>query len=243
MPTHLYCLLPAGGEAAPAPDTGSVRVLEVGGIAAWVGDSATERLPRDKRRAAVEAIEHDRIIGSALSRGVTPLPATLTDPYLNDEEALADIANRAGEIRASLSEIDGAVEMAVIVAGRGPLVPSSASPAEARPGRAYLERVRDLPNRLAALADEIDSRLQMVVLASSRRIDADRLGLSHLVLRGRVDEYRSLALRCVFEGYRVVVDGPRAPYSFAAFSPGTTPNPGPPISRHEIGKLNRDEKT
>jgi hypothetical protein len=226
MPTHLYCLLPAGSDSAPpelADASAAVRGLRVGGIVAWVASTTEPRLTREGRRAADAAVRHDRIIAHALSRGVTPVPATLADPYPSDAALVDDVGSRIEEIVASLGRVSGAVEMAVILAPREAGRESVDQPAApGGPGRQYLERQRDLPARLAAAADDIDERLRPTALASSRRADKDRVGLSHLVRTADVDLYRAIAVAQLSDRYRIVVDGPRAPYSFAAFSPRQT---------------------
>ncbi len=229
MPTHLYCLLPAGGDSAPPPSDRlsraergviTVRALAVGRVVAWVASTPESRLTREGRRAAGEAVRHDRVIAQALARDITPVPATLADPYPSDAQLAADVGSREGEITEALDRIAGSVEMAVILGASGSDGDSDEEPASSGgPGRTYLERKRDLPARLSAAADDIDRGLGEIARASSRRTDRDRIGLSHLVWRADVDRYRSFALAFLSTGYRIVVDGPRAPYSFAAFSP------------------------
>lgn len=237
MPTHLYCLLPAGSNSAPPPPSDSspnvgqseakgaepgvaVRTLRIGGIVAWVASTADSRLTREGRRAAGEAVRHDQVVAQALARDVTPVPATLTDPYADDAALIADITSRTAEIVAAFDRARGAVEMAVILAPRDADAPDEPE-GSGGPGRKYLERLRELPGRLAAAADEIDHRLAGVTRESTRRVDRDRIGLSHLIRREDVAAYRTVALACASDSYRMVVDGPRAPYSFAAFSPQT----------------------
>lgn len=228
MPTRLYCLLPAGSDTAapgadglPQPERGApTRTLRVGDLVAWVASTTEARLTREGRRAAAEAVRHDRVIAQALAREITPVPATLADPYPDDDAVAADVESRTAEIVEALGRVAGAVEMAVIVAQREPdPVVDGDQTSAGGPGRRYLERRRDLPVRLSATADEIDDRLRPLALASTRRADKDRVGLSHLILRADVDRYRTLAVARLSDRYRIVVDGPRAPYSFAAFSP------------------------
>jgi len=144
------------------------------------------------------------------------MPATLADPYPDDDAVKKDLSARADEIRAALSRIAGSVEMAVILA-RGVAEPDPESAPTS--GRQYLERLRDLPADLSAAGDDIDRRVGPLVIAGSRRPATDRLGLSHLIRRNDVDAYRSAVLGAASGRIRLVVDGPRAPYSFAAFAP------------------------
>lgn len=212
MPTHLYCLLPATTDAVPPA---SVRVLAIAdGLIAWVSDSSSPRLSRDARDAARATVEHDRVVGAALAQGVTPVPALLADPYEADAEATVDVAMRSNEILEALERISGRVEMTAIVAM------NDATPAAAPGrGRAYLEQLRSQPSRAAAIADRLAAGLQGVAGQPVRRADGGRVAISHLVGRASVQDYRSRALAFAGDGYRIVIDGPRAPYSFAAYSP------------------------
>lgn len=215
MPTHLYCLLPAGRDVAP-PESPAVRALVSGGIIAWVADAPSARLARDVREAARATLEHDRVVSVALRHGVTPVPASLADPYESDAAALSDIAEHAERIVAAFAAVDGRVEMTTIVAVHD--VPPAAEAAGR--GRAYLEQLRSLPSRAASIADRVVNRLSGVGGPAARRNDGGRVALSHLIPVGDVERYRSAARSCDGEGYRIVIDGPRAPYSFAAFAPG-----------------------
>ena len=228
MPTHLYCLLAAESDSAPPTDAGDVRALRIGDIVAWVATTADEKTSREGSRAAQQVVEHDRVIAHALARDVTPVPATLADPYPSDQAAIADIAKRRDEITESLRRVDGTVEMAVILAA--PAAVSAPLPdGDPGPGRTYLERLREGPKLLKSISDELDRRLEGVALVSSRRAERDRIGLSHLVRRRDVDAYRAIARDFASKQYRMVVDGPRAPYSFGAFSPtsGVANSSGP----------------
>ena len=214
MPTHLYCLLPAGSNLV-VPAAPSVRALEAGGVLAWVADAESDKLSRDVRDATRATLEHDRVVGAALVQSVTPVPALLADPYEDDVTASADIASNSAEIEAALDRVHGMVEMTVIIA-----VSDSPPPPDAPGrGRAYLEQLRSTPDRAATIADRVAAELRGIAGESRRRVEGGRVGLSHLILRTRVDDYRRLAQSQVGSGYRIVIDGPRAPYSFARFSP------------------------
>src|ERR1041385_365578 len=120
------------------------------------------------------------------------MPATLADPYLNAAALLADVHARADEIRSTLARIEGTVEMAVIITSRSS--EAAAAAAVESPGRAYLERIRDVPSAVAGDGDAIEARVGRFSLASSRRPDGGRLGLSHLIHRNDVEAYRTAAL-------------------------------------------------
>jgi hypothetical protein len=224
MPTHLFCLLPARSKVI-APTTPAVRTLTAGTVVAWVADATAPKLSRDARDATRATLDHDRVVSAALAQGVTPVPALLADPYEDDETAAADIAAHSPDIETALDRIYGMVEMTVVIG----MADAPPAPDSAGRGRAYLEQLRSLPDRAAAIADRLSAALHDIGGSPRRRAEGGRVGLSHLILRTRVEDYRRLAQSQVGAGYRIVIDGPRAPYSFARFSPrhgvvGDTPS-------------------
>jgi hypothetical protein len=212
MPTHLYCLLPAASELAPPP---GVRVLAAPGLVAWVADTPELRLPRDARDAARATLGHDRVVGAALAQGTTPVPASLADAFPDDDAVAADLARHVGAIQAAMTEVQGRVEMTTIVAMNDS---TPIDGVEGR-GRAYLEQLRDQPSRASAVADRIAHAMRGLAGPERRRLNGGRAALSHLIVKADIDRYRQAALGQAGEGYRIVIDGPRAPYSFASFSP------------------------
>jgi hypothetical protein len=212
MPTHLYCLLPAPSKLAPPA---GVHALDAGDVQAWVANTEVATLSRDARDLSRATIEHDRIVSAALAQGVTPIPAALADAYEDDDAASRDFSGYRDDIRRALDRVRDMVEMTVIIA-----VDDAAPPGDAAGrGRAYLEQLRAVPSRAGAIADRISAVLTPLAGLDRRRADGGRVGLSHLVARRDIDGYRRLALSQAGDGYRIVIDGPRAPYSFARFSP------------------------
>jgi hypothetical protein len=211
MPTHLHCLLPRGSSAVPPA---GIRAVDVDVALAWVSDTDQARLSRDARDAVRATVAHDRVIGQALAQGVTPLPASLADPYDGDSALQVDVAAHAGSLPPAFMTIAGMVEMTIIIAMR------DATPRADAPGRgkAYLEQIRSAPTRVAAVAERIADSLKDFV-DERRRPAGERIALSHLVPRQEIDGYRTRALSFASDEYRLIVDGPRAPYSFALFSP------------------------
>lgn len=214
MPTHLYCLLPRRSSATPPA---GIRVVETSPALAWVSDTAEAKLSRDARDAVRATVAHDRVIGSALEQGVTPMPASLADPYEDDTALHVDLAAHAHAIELALPAIDGMVEMTTIIAMQD-VPPSAGEPAR---GKTYLEQLRTAPARAALVADRLVASLEDRFPEARRRGEGSRIGVSHLLPRTAIDLYRTSALATAGEGYRMVVDGPRAPYSFALFSPRT----------------------
>lgn len=211
MPTHLYCLLPATSSVAP-PE--GVRTLRIGDLTAWVSDTPVAQVSRDARAAGRAAVDHDRVSGVAISQGVTPVPASLADAYADDAELQADVRSHAPAIEQALHEIEGLVEMTTIIAAR------DASPPPEAPGRgrAYLEQLRGLPDRSLKFADAVGQGLSRFGTAERRAAGA-RVAISHLIPRADVTAYRSEASGLTTDGFTLVVDGPRAPWSFACFAP------------------------
>jgi hypothetical protein len=211
MPTHLYCLLPAGSSVTPpAP----VRAIAVRSGVAWVSDVESPRLSRDARDAARATVEHDRVVSVALAQGVTPVPASLADPYLDDAEMTSDVDAHAAEIQAAFPALDGMVEMTTIIAIHDETPPADMP----NRGRAYLQQLRSLPDRAADVAARVERGMAQFSSARKRG-DGGRVALSHLISRSLEPVYRAAATAMAGDGYRIVVDGPRAPYSFGVFAP------------------------
>ena len=212
MPTHLYCLLPAPSSLAPPA---GVRALGIGDVEAWVASTDVATLSRDARDVARATIEHDRVVSAALAQGVTPIPAALADAYENDDSASHDLHGHRDEIVRALDRVRDMVEMTVIIA-----VADAAPPRDATGrGRAYLEQLKALPSRAGSIGDRVSAVVKTLAGLGRRRAEGGIVGLSHLVARRDIEAYRRLALSQAGDGYRIVIDGPRAPYSFARFSP------------------------
>jgi hypothetical protein len=211
MPTHLYCLLPAGSSVAP-PATVRAVVLRAG--VAWVGDAEAPRLSRDAKDAARATVEHDRVVSVAVAQGVTPVPASLADPYADDAEMAADVDAHAERIQEALPGLAGMIEMTTIIAIHDD-APATGTPNR---GRAYLEQLRSLPARAVEVAKRVERGLSRFSPVR-QRAEGGRVALSHLIPAAETEAYRASARSLAGEGYRIVVDGPRAPYSFGVFAP------------------------
>jgi hypothetical protein len=232
VPTYLYCLVPAADAAEPAPliprgiGGGAVRVLSAGALEAWVSTVA-ERVPQ----ATVEAIRaHDAVVSAALATGRTPLPARFGQSWPSDAACLASVTERAAELEPLVRRVAGLVEMTVCawVQGLPPAsrVPPSSSDQTA-PGRAYLgqlraraEREQHLRAALEALRTRVNRALGSLSRGEAAEIrgsgEALALSVSYLVEPGEAIHFRHAVDSVAREtGARLVVAGPRAPYSFA----------------------------
>jgi hypothetical protein len=125
------------------------------------------------------------------------------------------VASSADAVRRQLRDVDGKVEMTAIVSVTDATPPVAA----ASRGREYLEQVRSRPARAETIAARVAAALTPIGGVAEIRPAAGRVALSHLIPRDRVIKYREAAQAAGGEGYRIVIDGPRAPYSFATFRP------------------------
>lgn len=235
MATYLYCVLTQTGEAPPSlagVGGAPVRALplhatDADGLEAWVAtlDEAAFRVSGGALRA--QAMLHNDVVSAALASGRTPLPARFGSHFDNDASCSKTLAGRAAELRAALARVTGTVEMAVLVVSS----PSLAAKRAALPdrselfvGRRYLEYVRES----ARVADAVQAAMEQVVTeiraATAAMVREDSRGgpvsgmikLAHLVRSEDLARYRE-AIRGVpaRDALRIIVAGPRAPYSFA----------------------------
>jgi hypothetical protein len=239
MPTYLYCVLTRGDSDDPSAAglfgiaDAPVRVLAAGTLEAWVS-TVTTGAPA----ATVEAVQqHDSVVGAALASGRTPLPARFGQTWASDAVCASSVAERAAELDPLLRRVAGLVEMTVC-ALLPDFPPADGRPAravaDATPGRAYLDNLRvraDRERRLRATLQSLRERVSGALGAMSRGEvaeirgsgDAPVLSVSYLVERGGEAQFRrAIADVARDAAARLVVAGPRAPYSFAptAWQPG-----------------------
>lgn len=250
MPTYLYCLLIPAAEPEPAPVTaqgiggGEVRVLPAASLEVWVS-SVTTPSPA----ATVEAVrQHDAVVSAALATGRTPLPARFGQVWPSDDACVAAVARRHRELEPLLQRVAGFVEMTVSTLLPGippaPTARTDAAGAEATPGRAYLRRLQARADRerhlrvaLEALRERVSRALGAVSRGEVAEIrgsdEALALSVSYLVDRGRDGDFRRAVEQVAREAAaRLVVAGPRAPYSFSPAAP-----PAPPHRRVGAARL------
>lgn len=235
MPTYLYCVLaPPRTDAAPhlrGISEAPVRaVVTLRGLEAWVSTIDEGAVRTSGRALAEQALLHNEVVDAALATGRTPLPARFGSQFADDAMCIVHLEQHHPVLSAALTRVADAVEMSVLLV---PVERARASPRnsprrdEPAAGRRYLEavrqRTRDEEQRravAASMAGRITSTVASIVRSESRDAGtAGILSVAHLVGRGEVDRYRREVTAVVPEaGYRIVVSGPRAPYSFAAES-------------------------
>ena len=235
MPTYLYCVLaPASAEAVPAGLSGiggaPIRVLTAPALSpveAWVATVDEDVLRVRGRALAAQALLHNEIVNAALATGRTPAPARYGSRFPDDGACIANLTERAIELRAILDHVAGAVEIPTLLVPhelRATAIdkPSSDDPAA---GRKYLQSLRTRvveQDRRRSAADREASTLRAsigdVVRDEARSFTATGImSIAHLVSRGAIDRYRQAMARFVPTGnFRVVMGEPRAPYSFSS---------------------------
>jgi hypothetical protein len=225
---------------ATGVDGAVVRLLDGGCFTAWASTTDRDTLPRE--RPAIEQIvrAHDGVVAAAVAAGITVIPSPVTTPYTDDTACIIAIGNRITEIGELARRVEGRVEMALL------LTTSSSTPRQegrafqgAGPGRRYLEGTRESgaasvdDGAIEASVIALRAAVGTFVLAESRRdLGANDQGsdrsvrssaVSHLIARVAVASYREAAGSTKLpETVDLVIDGPRAAYSFAAFAPSGT---------------------
>jgi hypothetical protein len=231
---YLYCVLTSDAEAPPAGMRGvggaAVRAVALGDeMEAWVASVDEAELRLTGPALATQALLHNAVIDAVLAMGHTPLPARFGALFTDDAACAAYLHARSSGLRSALEHLAGAVEMAVLLVPRS--IADSEEPRlrrdEPSAGRRYLEAVRGRALRaeagraaVEALVRRVDDAVREVARDYSRgRSGAALSSLAHLVRRADVDRYRDIVRRIDdVSGFRLVVAGPRAPYSFVAAS-------------------------
>lgn len=232
MATYLYCVLTSTG-AEPPKITGiggaPVRALVLDrerGLEAWVASVSESSLRISGHALGAQALVHNDVVSAALESGRTPLPARFGSHFEDDAACLSILARRACQLYDGLTRLAGMVEMSVLIVpphvshtDDAPL-PGRAEPAA---GRRYLEMVRDRARRvetdevmIEGVVGEIGKAVGHLVRAQSRsRRPGGIVSIAHLVRRQDIVRYREILHTVAMPGkMRLIIAGPRAPYSF-----------------------------
>jgi hypothetical protein len=239
MTTHLYCVLPHQiRDAVPLGLSGvsgaRVRALPVDGLVAWVSDAERGVPPSiDGVRA------HDAVVEAALETGSTPVPARFGQRFEDDDACLAALASRADSVESLLAEMQGFVEMTVLITPSTrrmiddlePVIPEMLDTDTPGAGRRYLDTLRKREMRTGEISDATDEIARDLTAAADPFVHRSLIHqsatplplrtISHLISRDDVDRYKH-AVGEVQGGpeFRFLVIGPRAPYSFCALTSG-----------------------
>ncbi len=186
--------------------------------------------------ASVELAKlHNDVIEAAMAQGITPLPARFGQRFASDAECRADVDRRARSLVSALARVADMVEMGILIAPVGGTNQAEApdvghfDATTPGAGKRYLSALRELERErqrwdevvgrhLVALEEDLQDLVHDRASVEARRGVA--AGVAHLVPRGSVSRYRELVqARAVPSQLRVVVTGPRAPYSFTTQEP------------------------
>ena len=218
MPTYLYGVIlsrNAGGvgDGIAGIDGSVVRVIPCGALGAIVSD--VDRVPS---RSSLEHIRaHDAALRAVVSSGITVAASRFGQFFADDRDACRGLDEHAARVETLLGDLDGCVEMRVLLAHAD--VPSDeAASAASSPGRAYLEQLKARAALAAARTPPVSlaGALGPVVRRERVEIPPDNAGVvvSHLVRREEEGRYRAAINELpALNAARVI--GPLPLYSFA----------------------------
>jgi hypothetical protein len=207
-----------------------VVVREREGLEAWIATIDEATLRASGSALAKLAIVHNEVVEAALATGRTPLPARFGTRFADDDALLSDLREHRAQLIDRLHRVAGAAEMSVLVVPRDQSPKHSTTqprPDEPAAGRRYLEAVRERTRseeRRHIEANNVAERVSQAVSAITRgeirSTSATVLSIAHLVRQDDLERYRLELLQLdVGEKFRIIVAGPRAPYSFSADQP------------------------
>jgi hypothetical protein len=235
MTTHLYCVLPhqlRGSIPLGLSGVAGARVcaLPVDGLVAWVSDA-------DRGGAvSIEGIRaHNDVVEAAMETGSTPVPARYGQRFDNDDACRAALASRAPTVERLIESVQGFVEMTVLITlstprmvrDLEPVIPEMLDVNTKGSGRRYLDTLRKREARSGEISEATDDIAERLDEAAAQFVERTLSHqtitpmplrtISHLVRREDVAAYRDAIARVPkADDYRVLLIGPRAPYSFCA---------------------------
>ncbi|HEX6049112.1 MAG TPA: GvpL/GvpF family gas vesicle protein, partial [Gemmatimonadaceae bacterium] len=188
--------------------------------------------PADRAVTVARVQAHDGVVSAALRTGRTPLPVRFGQRFADSAALVGTIEGMVAPIQEALGRVAGLVEMSVVIAPEHARLQPVRSPehvnaSEPGAGHRYLTALR----RRAAEAGQVDAELQaaadrlrvaVVGISISEGRDAPRhdppsLAVAHLISREAIETFRSAAGPLDrSEGWRYLITGPQAPYSFSS---------------------------
>jgi hypothetical protein len=212
---YLYALL--GATPAAGPGVGvcdePLRIVEIGGLLALVGDVPEALPPSTETLTAQDAV---------LRRLATVVDAVLPARFgtlLADDAALAEaLVPRRGELAQALAQVAGCEQMTLRVWGEQAAPVAEAAGIEPGPGARYLasrRRARQVPE-VEALRQGLGA---LIRAERAERHDRPPLlaTVQHLVPRGQSARYLAEVEAAAphLHPWRVTVTGPWLPYAFS----------------------------
>jgi Gas vesicle synthesis protein GvpL/GvpF len=211
---YLYALLGATPVTGPGVGVGGepLRLVEVGGLVALVGDLSEALTPSPATLSAQDALLR------RLTAGVDAVLPARFGTLVADDAALMDaLAPRRSELAQALAQVAGCEQMTLRVWGERAAPASDGDAPGTGPGARYLaarRRARQVPE-----VDALRARLGDLVRAErAERHDRPPLlaTVQHLVLRGESARYLAAVelVGACLAPWRVTVTGPWLPYAF-----------------------------
>ncbi len=215
MQTYLYGLvLTRNAHLIPAHITGvggqDVRVLDCGALGAIVS-----ALDRPVVRTLDDVRAHDHVLQSIVHHGATAAAGRFGQTFSNEREACENVVEHGARIARVLDDLDGCVEMRVLLSGAVDREVSRArTEADTGAGRAYLEQLkaeRDALDRLR-LRDVLGPVIRAEKVEELPR--ARGLAFTHLIDRSKEGAYRQAVATLPALADATLV-GPLALYTFS----------------------------
>lgn len=210
-------------------------MIEAGSVAAWWAE-----LPRRPRATLDNVRTHDRVVRSATTEVITPLPARFGQWFPEAATLAACVGESAADYGGALAAVAGAAEFGVVIlpvtvpdqarTAQSPESslgdPPAASDVVVSTGREYLralaeshDRSRRARERALCVQRELGSAVAHLIrdgrplAAAPRRNDVARV--VHLVEVTRAADYVATVRKFNRPGVKLVLTGPSPPYSFA----------------------------
>ena len=211
---YLYALLGAIPATSPGVGVGDepLRIVELGGLFALVGDVPAAPAPDPTTLSAQDAVLRRLVTGVDAI-----LPARFGTLVADDATLVESLMARRSELTRALAQVSGCEQMTLRVWGEQAAPQADAGATGAGPGARYLaarRRARQVPE-----VDTLRSRLGPLVKAERvERHDRPPLlaTVQHLVPRGESARYLAEveAAGPRLAPWRVTVTGPWLPYAF-----------------------------
>lgn len=213
MTLHLYAVT-AGRPAQPQVTgiaDGAVRCVDVGAVAAVVGDVGAR--PAAPTQSAV--LEHARVVEELMASSEALLPARFGHGFADEAELSGALAARTPQLEAALEQVRGCVELGLRVVRR-----DGAPPPSGGTGTDYMRSRLSSVHEAEVTANDVHDALAPLARASTHQVLATPqlvLTAAYLLPKEDVDSFRQRveAVERRHPDLAFVCTGPWPAYSFA----------------------------